>query len=372
MQLLRTPKKVELAITTECNLRCKYCAHFTSADDVANDLPKKEWLNFFSELNRLAVMNVTIQGGEPFLRNDLKEIISGIVENRMRFGILSNGTLITDEVSEFLSSTKRCDFVQISIDGSLSFTHDSMRGEGSFLKAIQGLKTLKKHKVPVVVRVTIHRQNVRELDKIAKLLFEEIGLACLGTNSASYMGLCRKNAAQVCLTIEERSLAMETLLNLNKIYDNRISAEAGPLAEAKAWLAMEKARREGEKNIPGRGSLTSCGGVMTTIAVRADGVIVPCLQLGHIELGRINKGSLKDIWHDHPELKKLRERRSIPLNTFEYCRGCDYLNYCTGNCPALAYTLAGEVNCPSPDACLRRFLEQGGKLPDESLLKAAG
>ena len=37
--------------------------------------------------------------------------------------------------------------------------------------------------------------------------------------------------------------------------------------------------------------------------------------------------------------------------------------YCTGNCPALAYTLTGEVNHPSPDACLRRFLEEGGQIP---------
>jgi len=371
MKLMRTPKQVELAITSQCNLRCKYCGHFTSAGDVADDLPKEEWLKFFTELNRLAVMNIVIQGGEPFFRNDLKEIISGIVENRMRFSILSNGTLIKDEMAQFITSTKRCDHVQVSIDGSIPFTHDSMRGKGNFFKALKGIKTLQKHNVQVAARVTIHRQNVAELDKIAKLLLEEIGLTGFGTNSASYMGLCRQNAAQACLSVEERSLAMETLLRLNRIYNGRISAAAGPLAEARAWLAMEKARREGKENIPGRGGLTSCGGVMTKLAVRADGIIVPCIQLSHIELGQINKDSLEDIWQKHPELKKLRERRNIPLSTFECCRGCDYINYCTGNCPALAYTFSGEVNCPSPDACLKRFLEEGGKLPDENLLMTA-
>jgi hypothetical protein len=32
----------------------------------------------------------------------------------------------------------------------------------------------------------------------------------------------------------------------------------------------------------------------------------------------------------------------------------------------MAYALAGEVNHPSPDACLRLFLEQGGRLPERS------
>ena len=44
------------------------------------------------------------------------------------------------------------------------------------------------------------------------------------------------------------------------------------------------------------------------------------------------------------------------------------MNYSTGNCPGLSYTLVGEVNHPSPDACLRKFLDEGGRLPDRALL----
>jgi radical SAM protein with 4Fe4S-binding SPASM domain len=87
-------------------------------------------------------------------------------------------------------------------------------------------------------------------------------------------------------------------------------------------------------------------------------------MLSHIELGQINKDDLKDIWQNHPEMKKIRQRRNIPLNDYEFCKGCEYINYCTGNCPGLAYTITGKVNHPSPDACLRQFLEDGGKLPE--------
>jgi SynChlorMet cassette radical SAM/SPASM protein ScmE len=106
---------------------------------------------------------------------------------------------------------------------------------------------------------------------------------------------------------------------------------------------------------------------MTKLAVRADGVILPCIQLSHIPLGQINKDNLKDVWQNSRELKKIRERSSIPLNDFEFCQGCDYIKYCTGSCPALAYTILGEENHPSPDSCLRLFLEAGGRLPSEDI-----
>jgi SynChlorMet cassette radical SAM/SPASM protein ScmE len=363
MKLMITPRSVDLSITNRCNLRCTYCSHFTGAGDVGQDLPKEEWLQFFEELNRCAVMNVTLQGGEPFCRKDLPELIEGIVSNRMRFNILSNGTLINDEMAAFLASTGRCDGVQVSIDGSVPMTHDACRGKGNFVKAMQGIKCLINNNVPVSVRVTIHRKNVNDLHSIAKLLLEEVGLPSFSTNSAAHMGLCRENAEQLQLTAEERSLAMEALLQLEKKYNGRIGATAGPLAEGRDWLEMEKAREQRSETILGRGHLSGCNGPMSQIAVRADGVMVPCSQMSHIELGRINIDDLQEVWQEHPELEKLRGRHNIPLNDFEFCQGCEYINYCTGNCPALAYTILGKENHPSPDACLKRFLEAGGRLP---------
>jgi SynChlorMet cassette radical SAM/SPASM protein ScmE len=310
-------------------------------------------------------MNVTIGGGEPFYRTDLPELIEGIVRNRMRFNILSNGTLINDEMAAFLASTGRCDGVQVSIDGSIPMTHDACRGEGNFIRAMRGIKSLQKYNVPVPVRVTVHKHNVRDLENVAKLLLEDIGLPSFSTNAASYMGLCRQNTEQVQLTAEERSLAMETLLKLEEKYNGRISATAGPLAEARNWLEMEKAHRKANESIPGRGYLMSCNGPMSQMAVRADGVMTPCIQMSHIELGRINVDDLEKVWQENSELKRLRERHKISLNEFEFCQGCDYINYCTGNCPALAYAILGKENHPSPDACLKRFLEAGGRLPEE-------
>jgi len=123
------------------------------------------------------------------------------------------------------------------------------------------------------------------------------------------------------------------------------------------------------KLFPGGGYLTGCGAPVSKLAVRADGVIVPCNLLSHMELGRINKDDLKEVWDNSLVMQRFIQRREIPLENFEYCKGCKYQPYCTGNCPALAYTLTGHEDRPSPDACLKSFLEEGGKLPDKELFE---
>lgn len=366
-EVMRTPRAVDLAVTHRCNLRCAYCSHFSSPGDVDQDLSLKHWQAFFAELNACTVMNVTLQGGEPFCRKDLKALIQGIVDNRMRYSILSNGTLISDDSAAFLASTGRCDGVQVSIDGPSAAAHDTLRGGGSFDGAVRGIKCLQNNGVPVSVRVTIHRLNFDKLPAIARFLLEDLQLPEFSTNAASYLGLCRQNAPAVQITTAERTRAMADLLELCEAYPGRISASAGPLADGRNWQAMEEARRKGRQTLPGGGYLTGCGCPWQSIAVRADGMMVPCIQLSQIELGRIGKDSLVHVWQNHPQLKQLRARGRIALNSLTFCAGCAYVGVCTGNCPALAYSLTGDTNQPSPDACLKRFIEEGGRLPNPAL-----
>jgi SynChlorMet cassette radical SAM/SPASM protein ScmE len=364
MSLSAMPRLIDITITGRCNLRCRYCSHFSSAGDVNNDLPTEEWLAFFAELGNNQVTDVHLSGGEPFMRPDLKELLEGIASNRMRFLILSNGMLISDDMAHFLASTKRCEGVQLSIDGSKPETHDACRGEGSLAGALRAAKLLKKHDVPVAVRVTIHKHNVDDLEDIARSLLEDLKIPSFTTNAASHMGLCRENADELRLTVEERSLAMAKLLELSRKYDGRIGGSAGPLAEARIWREMMRARRSGLSGLPGRGVLKGCNGMFRSMAVRTDGIMVPCPQMSHLEMGRINRDSLARTWLEHPHMNRLRNRRNIPLDTFEFCKDCQYIPYCTGNCPALSYTALGIEDHPCPDTCLRLFLEQGGRVPE--------
>ncbi len=359
--VMRSPRTVDIAITHQCNLRCTYCSHFSSAGDVGYDLPAEDWRAFFSELEQAAVLRVILQGGEPFARKDILPIIDGIVRHRMRFQVLTNGTLIDDRMAAHVAKTDRCDSIQVSIDGSTARTHEKHRGEGTFSRAVAGVEILKKHNVDVSVRVTIHRENFRDLPDIARFLLDDIGLAGFSTNAASHFGLCRQHATIVQLDAATRSEAMALLVELERRYPGRISASAGPLAEVGMWANMAAESKAGVSQ--SCGSLSACSGPLDTLAVRADGIMVPCIQLSHITLGRINRDDMQTVWRTHPELNRLRRRYETPLSDFPFCRDCEYKGGCTGNCPAIAYQLTGSDHHPSPDACLKRFLNDGGQLP---------
>ena len=362
-RIMRTPRRIDIEITAQCNLNCDYCYFFDNPEVGYRDLPLQEWLRFFEECGQLGIMQLSLAGGEPFCRKDLKALLDGIVSNRMRYSLLSNGGLINDDITAFIAATNRCDYVQVSIDGSRPEIHDACRGKGSWDGAVRGIRTLKRHKIPISARVTIHRHNVHDLAEIARMLLEDLELDSFGTNVAGYLGACRGNSGNVLLTINEREQAMESLLRLDGKYPGRIMAEAGPLAEARMWHQMKQAKEEGAPASTDGGRLTGCGCTNSQIAVRADGAIVPCCMLPQMELGRINWDSLAEVWQNSRDLNTLRTRSSIPLCSFSYCLGCEYIPYCTGNCPGLAYSLTGVVNHPSPDACLRNFLATGGRMP---------
>jgi MoaA/NifB/PqqE/SkfB family radical SAM enzyme len=116
---VRPIQNINIALTGRCNLRCKYCFY---ADEMTalRDLPTDKWLAFFEELGRLKVMDVTLTGGEVFTRRDLFELIDGVVANRMRYTLLSNGTLIDEKMLAKFEEGKRrlrLNSIQISIDG---------------------------------------------------------------------------------------------------------------------------------------------------------------------------------------------------------------------------------------------------------------
>ncbi|MBN2357887.1 MAG: SynChlorMet cassette radical SAM/SPASM protein ScmE [Deltaproteobacteria bacterium] len=359
---MSTPRRLDIEITARCNLRCRYCYFFDNPAVPYRDLDTATWLRFFDELGACQVMDVCISGGEPFLRPDLPELLAGIVRNRMRFNLVSNGALIDDAKAAAVAATRRCNYVQISVDGSCADTHDVCRGPGSFAGALRGIRTLQRHGIPVAARVTIHRHNVRDLPAVARLLLDELEVPAFSTNAASELGSFARHADQIAMTVADRELAMRSLVELKERYGGRITANAGPLADAEYWARMETARRQGAPAFSDGGRLSACGCVFEKIAVRADGAIVPCSMLAHLELGRIGRDRLAEVWRSAPELVRLRARQAIPLQRFAGCRDCAYAPYCTGNCPGLAYSLTGEIDRPSPDACLRLFLEAGGAI----------
>ena len=354
------PREVEISITGRCNLRCQYCFY---ADEMAalDDLSTERWLAFFAELGGLAVQRVTLTGGEVFTRPDLFELIDGLITERMRYSLLTNGTLITEETLAAFGVGKRrlrLDSIQVSIDGASAAVHDASRPPRSFDRALRGLRLLKEHGFPVSVRVTINRHNVDDLSNIARLLLEDVGLSGFSTNEAELMGTAHCHGDSILLTPGERRRAMATLETLNERYGGRIGAAAGPLALARHFGEIAERVARGETGQPGRGTLCSCGGVFSKMGVLHDGTMTPCNMLPTLTMGTIGVDPVREAWRSHPNVNRVRQRRQIPLASLAVCRDCPYTGFCAGGCPAAAMARTGQLNARDPLSCYRLFLEE--------------
>jgi SynChlorMet cassette radical SAM/SPASM protein ScmE len=318
------------------------------------DIPTARWLAFFEELGRAKVMSVCLSGGEALLRHDIFDLIDGVVSNRMRFQLLTNGRPVTTAVAQRLKATGRCDSVQVSLDGSRPETHEVMRGMGSFAPALKAIYTLRDAGLPVTVRTTIHAHNVEDLPALAQLLLEQIGLPSFSTNAISSLGTSAKYGDDLFLPPALRLRAMHVLADLERQYAGRIEASAGPLAEWKMFNEMELARKRGG-GLADRGRLTGCGCIFTRLAVRADGAYIPCVMLPQLVLGYVGRDALEEVWCKAPRFNALRERIHLPLKMFERCRDCAYNELCTGNCAGTALSSDSDPNQPSREGCLTLF-----------------
>lgn len=353
------PEEIDVSLTGKCNLACRYCFY---ADEMAalGDLPARRWTDFFAEAGGIGVQRLTLSGGEVFTRPDLFSLVDSLIDNRMRYSILTNGTLIDEQVISSFGEGKRrlrLDSIQVSIDGSTAAVHDASRPPASFDRALRGLRLLKAAGFPVTVRVTINRHNVRDLPAIGRLLLDDIGLRSFGTNSADRFGSARCYGQDVVLNPEEWDSAVHSLKELLKQYPGRISASAGPLAFAQDMERIEKAMAEGRTEMPGRGRLSACGGVFSKMAVLHDGSMTPCNMLPGLVMGKIGEMSVQEAWLSGGAIREMRERYEIPITSIPGCEDCRFAGFCTGGCPAVVHAQHGTLHAVNREHCCRTHFE---------------
>ena len=164
-------KSAIIFITTNCNFRCKHCFYWKSLGK--GDLKFDEWKRIIKKLPD-SLKNVSLSGGEPFLRKDLSKIISELRKKGIKsIGIPSNGSLeyIPKKTEEILKNNPKIAFlVIISLDG-LEKTNDEIRMKGGFKKAVKTIKELNKLKrnycnLKTQVTTTITDLNYKELPKL--------------------------------------------------------------------------------------------------------------------------------------------------------------------------------------------------------------
>ena len=121
-------KDLFIEITSRCNARCEHCGsscgNFIPKDEISADELKKTLLDISQHYNANEIL-LNITGGEPLIRKDLFEIMDYANKLGFRWGMTSNGMLITDEILEKMNQTNM-ETISISLDG-LKETHESFR-----------------------------------------------------------------------------------------------------------------------------------------------------------------------------------------------------------------------------------------------------
>lgn len=334
------PKRLtELWIYTNnsCNLKCKHC--LVSAGEVEKDkLSTTDIIRIVDEAKSLGVRRFYFTGGEPFLRHDIFTLINYITKDR-ELAILTNGTLLAKEKAEKLASIdKKKLFLQISLEGQDAKIHDSIRGEGSFDLAVNGIKGLLEAGITPTITTTLTRLNKDSAVEAHKFI-ARLGIK---THHILYLhpkGRMQRFRDELYISSDELSETMLRLIEASK--------EAGVIIDNAESF---KVRISGKKG--GKTDLCNCCYEM--LCVDSDGEVYPCAAIAgdkRFSAGNVSDYSLSDLWLDSPLAKKIRQ---CSLNDIEKCRGC-YLRFiCGGGCFCYGYfneeikTGAGRLEAVDP------------------------
>jgi len=159
---------LELNITDRCNLACAHCYLGPSR---SGDMPLSLISRAMEEFALMQGLRLLITGGEPLLHREFWKMNERLREYPFRSVLLSNGTLITQETARRLKVHE----VQVSLDG-WEASHDRLRGDGSFKKAVQGIEHMLAQGTRVSVATMVHAFNLNDFERLEKFL-QEIGVS---------------------------------------------------------------------------------------------------------------------------------------------------------------------------------------------------
>ena len=105
------PGRYVYVLTTRCNLHCAFCPQ--SRRPAGRELDAGAWARVTDQLPPYA--RVTVTGGEPLLAPAFRPVMT-LVGHRHDCNVISNGTLLTPELIDFLLSLPRLKVFSVSID----------------------------------------------------------------------------------------------------------------------------------------------------------------------------------------------------------------------------------------------------------------
>lgn len=322
-------------ITLKCNLACSHCGS-RAGHTRAKELSTQEALDLVWQMADVGITEVTLIGGEAFLRPDWLQIAEAITKAGMLCSMTTGGYGISLETARKMKAAGIAS-VSVSIDG-LEETHDRLRGrKGSWQAAFKTMSHLREVGIFFGCNTQINRLSAPEFP----LIYERIRDA-------------GARAWQIQLTVP-----------MGRAADNaNILLQPYELLDLYPMIARvaRRARQEGvqiqpgnnigyygpyERLLRGRGSDSEwafwqgCAAGLSTLGIEADGAIKGCpsLPTSAYTGGNIREHSLREIVEESEQLR-FNLGAGTPQGTahlWGFCKTCEFAELCRGGCTWTAH-----------------------------------
>lgn len=258
-------RKVDIALTFECNANCQHCFSKSLRNASKKTMTFHEIKACIDQSIQLGAIAFEFTGGEPLLCPYLDESIQYAKQKKSIVAVTSNGLGITDRrIAQF--EKIKLDVIQLSLDSLCLEEHDRSRGKkGCYHQVMSVIERLKRSDIKLMLSTIATNENMESNTIMHLIQYANDINVPISLNPASAVGGWNYDHSQI-------------LSEPNKI-------------KFKKLLKNPNVRWAGHMNFLSDGC--PCG--TETIFVTAYGDVLPC---GFIQItyGNIQSESLSRIW----------------------------------------------------------------------------
>ncbi|MDE1482045.1 radical SAM protein [Xenorhabdus bovienii] len=361
--LFSSPIHVDFDITNACNLACSHC-HAASGKRLNDELNTEEIINIISQLQYSGVIDLTIAGGEPFLRPDIIDILSHAQScNGLYTTVVTNGTLLKTDIIQELSVCCPDIGINISIDGSTPDKLDILRHRKNrdqkrkkilFSQIIKGAKYVSNADLPLGISFVMSDLNVDELESVYRLAIEKLGAlsvtairffpAGYGINHLNELELKYKRWEQIILQLTKNHEKFKKLtISVSapwEIYLPLISNGYSPEEISDIWgyrsTLMDSMYSSNYQTADASG--------IGDLNISGNGLVYPSVLMSRnnrVLCGDLRKNTINEIWYNSSTLKKIRK---IQISDIGYpCNTCEISKLCGGGSRSRALAITNDL-----------------------------
>lgn len=336
-------------ITLRCDHACAHCGS-RAARARPEELTTEEMLDVAGRLVEMGTREVTLIGGEAYLREDCVDLVAYLSGRGVRVSMQTGGRGLTPERCKALKDAGMA-AVGVSVDGPAE-VHDLLRASrGSHASALQALENARAAGMVTSSNMQVNRLSYHFLRDTYELM-QERGVRAWRCQLTVPMG----RAADRPEWLLEPWRIVEVIDTLAEL--QRDSAERARAAGLPPHRMMNVAlgnnlgyygpHEELLRSLPGGNPShwSGCAAGRFTIGIESDGNVKACPSLPtHPYIGgNLRDMSLEQLWQT-PEVAFARNRTTDEL--WGFCKGCYYADVCKAGCSWTSHvTLGRRGNMP--------------------------